>query len=236
MTKIIKSRVFLLLVIIVLSIISIRSSYKSSQEIKEITRNNEILNEKVEKWKDESGNWRAKARTATGTIETLRVTHQNRLDSISKEYEIKISDLKSSTSIGTQTEIDVNIPLQVNMAKDSMPPNTPKKIERPFDIKNKWYHINGVVKVNSIDLSINVLDSISFIAFWERDKLFSKKELKVEAKSYNPYTQINFVENIQVSDKINSRFGIVVYVGVGLSNSSFSPQIGVGIGYTLWQF
>ena len=245
MTKIIKSRGFLLLVIIVLASISIRSCYQSNQEIKEITRNNEILNEKVEKWQDESGKWRAKARTATGTIETLRVTHQNRLDSIVKEYKIKISDLKQSTSIGTQTDIDVSIPLEsisepVVMQGETYD-STLEKVEslsdRPFRTSNKWYDIRGVVKQNSVDLKINVFDSLSVITYWERDKFFKPKELKVQATSYNPYTSINYIENIEVSENKPSRFGIVVYGGIGLGNSlNFQPNIGIGIGYTLWQF
>jgi len=236
MIKFIKSRGFLLIIIVVLASIMVKSCHQSKKDLEDITRNTEILKEEVEKWKDESGAWRAKARTATGTVDILKVTHKDRIDSIVKYYDIRISNIKSSTSVSTRTNIDVSIPFKEKKIPESITVNY-QHIDKPFSISNKWYKVEGMVRDMSVDLKIDVYDSISFVTYWDRPKWYKEKELNVEAKSYNPYTKVDFIENIEISNKKRPKFAIMAYAGVGLGNSLvFTPQVGIGIGYKLWEF
>jgi hypothetical protein len=226
----------------------VKNSLEKSDTIDTVQNNLEAQRSQTEFYKDKFGNWRGKALAAEGTIEQLAITHQAEIDSIEKYFDIKIKNLQSSGSVGTQTSIDVKIPLQKG---NTMPILTQKgeKSEnkdengniipnpRPFKLETKWYNISGFVYPNDIDLSINVFDSISIVSYWERERFWKPKKFKTEAISYNPYTKVKFVNSMDVNRGRKPKWVVAPFIGYGMG-VGFQPQpfIGIGVGYKLFEF
>ena len=88
------------------------------------------------------------------------------------------------------------------------------RVPKTFTTSSEWFTVHGTVKKQ-----FTVIDSLSMFNKFDaiigykkpnkKFKLFRKKEPVVELKSYNPYTKINYVNNVVVSNnktKVESIF------------------------------
>ncbi len=250
-----KTNAILLVIIFLLGaglIWIVKNSLEKSDTIDTVQNNLEAQRSETKFYKDKFGNWRGKALAAEGTIEQIAITHQQEIDSIEKYFDIKIKNLSSSGSIGTQTEIDVSIPLEPIVQTGNIMPISGGNGEnnsnidergnilpnsRPFNLSTKWYNIFGAIYPNDIKLTINVFDSISIVSYWERERFWKPSKLKTEAISYNPYTKVTFVSSMDVDRNRKPKWVVAPVIAYGVG-AEFKPQlfIGVGVGYKLFEF
>lgn len=89
----------------------------------------------------------------------------------------------------------------------------PKTFEHKED--SGWFYLSGVVKKESVSIdSLSMLNKFdATIGFKKPDKRFGwmkKKEPVVSLKSYNPYSEIVYVNNVTVKDKKNKAGNILL--------------------------
>ena len=109
-------------------------------------------------------------------------------------------------------------------------------IQKAFDFSNQWRVLNGSIKLQENNLSLNI----------DNDKVFANytlaiKDNKVYLASDNPYVQYNEIQGITLpKTKKNFSLGVgpTISYGYDFQHKNFAPVVGVSVGlyYNFLQF
>jgi len=109
-------------------------------------------------------------------------------------------------------------------------------IQKAFDFSNQWRVLNGSIKLQENNLSLNI----------DNDKVFANytlaiKDNKVYLTSDNPYVQYNEIQGITLpKTKKNFSLGVgpTISYGYDFQHKNFVPVVGVSVGlyYNFLQF
>lgn len=144
----------------------------------------------------------------------------NELQNLVRKYK----NVKSATIIKTETKIVEKI---VNKTILDTISNAPI-YESSFNLKGYiWGDI--IAKKDTTDIKINIKNDFSIVTYKEKNKLI------LDVSDKNPYS-ITKAQRSYINLPKQKRFGLGVNVGYGISKSSLSPYIGLGINYNLLSF
>ena len=113
--------------------------------------------------------------------------------------------------------------------------------------KDKWYSMNGDTRVKgNFDKFNTTITNLSVKNDITLDVIEKDKQLKVLARNTNPYIKNTEIKSVVIDPSKSKvlkeyfkpgRFSVGPYLGVGINKDMVvSPQIGVGITYTLFRF
>ncbi len=204
-----------------LSTIMICRNCSSNSKLKK-EKGDTLILQKPTNWTDDSGRIHGKVEVAK-TIDYQRI-----VDSIAKTIKVKPNQVKAVVVAATQT------------AGTFSPTITPDTSKEVFDFGNskvnyqdKWLTINGTIG-DSI-WHYQVKDSLSFVIH-EKKKGWFKKQLYLDAISFNPHTSFSGLASVQIPTPPPKKWSIGFCAAYGLGNNGLTPFIGVGIQRSLIRF
>lgn len=170
---------------------------KERSEKERFKTNQTALLAQVDYWATENEKSAADVLKLTLTANELRKSNAQ-LKATADELRIKLKRVQSASTSATKTEIKVVTQVQDSIIyRDSI--ITPIKV---FSWRDAWTDVNGVIERDSVDLSIQSVDTLTTIVhkvphkFW-----FIKwgcKAIKQTVVSSNPHTKITYTEYIEV--------------------------------------
>jgi len=110
--------------------------------------------------------------------------------------------------------------------------------EHSFVLDDGYLSMSGHFREKSgLSYKYSYRDSVTIVSHLQKHGLFKPRRLYVDAAFANPNNKITNLQNIQVTDYKDKRFGIGPFVGYGISNT-WPPQVSVGISvhYSLIRF
>lgn len=170
---------------------------KERAEKERFKANQTALLAQVDTLTTENGKHAADVLKLTLTANELRKSNAQ-LKATADELGIKLKRVQSASTSATKTEIKVVTQVRDSIVyRDSI--ITPIKA---FSWRDAWTDVNGVIERDSVDLSIQSVDTLTTIVhkvphkFW-----FIKwgcKAIKQTVVSSNPHTKITYTEYIEV--------------------------------------
>ena len=170
---------------------------KERAEKERFKANQTALLAQVDYWATENEKSAADVLKLTLTVNELENSNAQ-LKATADELGIKLKRVQSASTSATKTEIKVVTQVRDSIVyRDSI--ITPIKV---FSWRDAWTDVNGVIERDSVDLSIQSVDTLTTIVhkvphkFW-----FIKwgcKAIKQTVVSSNPHTKITYTEYIEV--------------------------------------
>lgn len=192
-----KIAIYVILVIISVCVGLGIALHKSNSEKERFKANQTALLTKVDTLTTENGKRAAEAlKVALSAKEIIEANM--RLEQALDECNIKLKRVQSASTSATKSEIRVVTQVRDSIVyRDSI--ITPIKV---FSWRDAWTDVNGVIEKDSVDLSVQSVDTLTTIVhkvphkFW-----FIKwgcKAIKQTVVSSNPHTKITYTEYIEV--------------------------------------
>ena len=183
-----------LVLFLIASVVALR---KARAEKERLEANQTALLSKVDTLTTESGKHAAEVLKLTLTADELKKSNAQ-LKQTADELHIKLKRVQSASTSATKTDIKIITQVRDSIVyRDSI--ITPIKA---FSWRDAWTDVRGVIERDSVDLSVQSVDTLTTIVhkiphkFW-----FIKwgcKAIKQTVVSSNPHTKINYTEYIEV--------------------------------------
>lgn len=189
------------------------------------------LTDTINLYKSKNGNIIAEKTTLYATIKDLKKINDS-LYNVVKDINIKNPD----NIVYVNTTIEYEKHDTLFLINNDTIKNT-CKIEQKFDFTNKYRSLQGNVyyyRGNTQDtLGINISKDLVNVDFTT-----ILKDNKIYISSSNPYVKYNDIISINTKQNSkNKRFGVGPMIGVGINHKlQFTPFIGVGLTYNIFQF
>lgn len=183
----------------------------------------------VRKWKDAEGQSRARAQTAEATAEALN----SYLPELREEFDGLKKELQNletyiSTTLTTTGEVSAQLTDTLYIYRsDTIRAQT-------FEKRDTWSYHRGIVFEDSVQLSYEIKDSVSFVTYWEGRNIFRRGTLQIEGISYNPNTTISGLRNIKIPPPRRRKISIGPSIQYGIdANGEFNFNFGFSVQYSL---
>jgi hypothetical protein len=194
-------------------------------------------------FKDENGFYRAKAEAAESNLNTIKIVYEEELKNLRKEFtniNKNYRNLNSlyRTSLSNRGELKFKLDSIYSSIDTVYNNGTIDNIisTRKFRYRDQWTIINGTLIFNTsnmlndnIILTYNVKDSLNFVSYYKRDKIFSKRKLYIEGKSYNPNTSIVNLSQIKINNYKEPKWSLGLQTGYGITQHGTGWYVGMGI-------
>lgn len=225
------TKTILIIIFVALALLFGQQALRKSELLKQqqlITKKKES---QVELWEDRYGRSHAKRMAAEADRFLIKDSYKKEIDSLEKNFDVKLKNLQSATNVVTKTVIKVDsIPFTDTVYIDNI-------LYRKFEWQDDpWVYLYGRANDSFVSVdSLIVNDSVSLVLSYTKKNLFSRRELSVQALSGNPYTRIKDIRSISVKGKSEGRWIIGPSVGVTY-DGSVKPYVGVGLTFRLISF
>lgn len=170
---------------------------KSNSEKERLEANQTALLSQVEYWTTKSGKSAADVRKLTLTVDELK-QYNATLKKTADDLGIKLKRVQSASTTGVRTEYKF-----ITQVRDSIVYRDSIIVPvKAFAWRDPWTDVSGVIERDSVDLSVQSVDTLTTIVhkiphkFW-----FIKwgcKAIKQTVVSSNPHTKITYTEYIEV--------------------------------------
>lgn len=215
----------------------------------------ELINNKLDNnlmiFKDENGFYRAKAESAESDLKTIKNVYEDELKLLRKDFNNINRNYKNlnsvyNTSLKTIGSLNAIIEsydkfVDTTYNNDGSIDNI--KYIRKFTYNDDWANFNGEftlntnqVNLDNININYEIKDSLTLVSYYKREKLFGKRQLFVEGKSYNPNTKISNLNEIRVNNHKEPKWSLGTQAGYGLTQYGMGWYVGVGINRKLIQW
>ena len=225
-----KDKIYLIVILIGIFFIYLTQCRK--EPIKEAVDNYEKLNDSTTYYKNKYNQIVAtnSVLETTNAANFLTIQTNNiqiiELQNLVKKYKKELNSSGSAASIGTESTVTQNTPTQVVL--DS---NKQTNIYKS-SYTDKWINYTINAAIDSIKLDLTLTDQFSCVIGEKRPQWFRKKVTFVDVITDNPYTKIKSVRALKVEQK-QSRLGIGLQVGYGITLFKLEPYVGVGLQYNI---
>lgn len=217
------------------AVIAIFMWWQSSSEANdlkdELVNFNEVKKDSIKYYKTKLGEEVATKLAYKGSKETLEILLSDSKDSTDqwKRLAKKYKKVNAATKTETITRIDtVKIPYNVPGVEFNV----------SFNLSEPYYTINGRSTNLGLYLDLIEIPNTQSIVIGEKKKkgLFSfKTETRIDVINSNPFVKTINIDGYTLKQR-RKRIGLGVYVGYGFNSFGISPQIGIGVHYSLISF
>lgn len=183
-----------LVLFLIASIVALR---KARAEKERLEANQTALLSQVEYYTTKNGKSAADVRKLTLTVDELK-QHNATLKKTAEDLGIKLKRVQSASTTGVKTEVKF-----ITQVRDSIVYRDSIIVPvKAFAWSDPWTDVQGVIERDSVDLSVQSVDTLTTIVhkiphkFW-----FIKwgcKAIKQTVVSSNPHTKITYTEYIEV--------------------------------------
>lgn len=205
-------------VIIILIVLNLLQCNQNRNEAKDSQNTDLFLKDSVRYYKNKLGEEIAIKTSLVGDREKLALLLSDKYDENGQLRRL-IGKLKADAAgnITTITKIDtVKIGYEIEV---------PCEFERMFEKNEEFYKLGGISNQKGITLTdIEVPNRLSFV---------QEKGL-IRVQNSNPFITTTGADTFFYKES-RKRFNVSLFVGYGYSES-FSPFVGIGVGYSLFQF
>lgn len=246
------------IIIIVLLGILVLLFFNERRKNNRLSINNTLLELELNKldnnlqiFKDENDFNRARADVAEGDLRHIRIVYENELKELRNEFSQlnrRYNNLSSiyRTSLSTIKELELNIDsllteIDTTFTNEGEIENV--RFTRGFYYNDEWSNITGTYVLNTIfsmndqvNLNYHVRDSLTFITYFQRDNIFSKRNLFIEGISHNPNTSITNLSNVRVNNYKDHNWSVGLQSGYGITQHGLGWYIGLGINRKLFSW
>lgn len=170
---------------------------KSNSEKERLESNQTALLSQVEYWTTKNGKSAADVRKLTLTVDELK-QYNATLKKTADDLGIKLKRVQSASTTGVRTEVKF-----ITQVRDSIVYRDSIIVPvKAFTWRDPWTDVQGVIERDSVDLSVQSVDTLTTIVhkiphkFW-----FIKwgcKAIKQTVVSSNPHAKITYTEYIEV--------------------------------------
>ena len=184
------------------------------------------LTDSVNFYKSKSGDLVAEKTLLLGDISTLKLANKELADEIE---DMKVNKPQQVVYIETEIINEVHDTTWMIEPNDTL-------IQKAFDFSNQWRVLNGNIKLQENNLSLNI----------DNDKVFANftlaiKDNKVYVKSDNPYVTYDDIQGLTLpKTKKNFSLGVgpTISYGYDFQHRNFGPFVGISLGlyYNFLQF
>jgi hypothetical protein len=199
------------------------------------------LDSTVKTWKDKFGEEHAKIKK----IESDIAVKDEYIDSVTKLLGIKTKQLESIQQVRTETNQKVNVkvvPIYVDTCYTKGGDTIIYSGADSLKYDDAWTVIRGMVQRGSATapLHIQMLDTLSIVDYWTRDKILGLKIGKargyVDYTNKNPYNKVTGAKKWEVRPpKYKWGLGLAIGVGYPISGTPLKyirltvPEVSVGL-------
>ena len=183
-----------LVLFLIASVVALR---KARAEKERLEANQTALLSQVEYYTTKNGKSAADVRKLTLTVDELK-QYNATLKKTADDLGIKLKRVQSASTTGVRTEVKF-----ITQVRDSIVYRDSIIVPvKAFTWRDPWTDVVGVIERDSVDLSVQSVDTLTTIVhkiphkFW-----FIKwgcKAIKQTVVSSNPHTKINYTEYIEV--------------------------------------
>jgi len=205
---------------------------------KHVSDLNQVLAEKsdtITYYKDRNNHEVARRIAAETSAKLIARWYPERVDSIKKEYGIRLKNLQSFYKVNSTSQGSADVALTdttIVIEKPGIPNDTSHV--KVFNYYDQWITLSGTVFGDHIKPVWETRESIDLVLHRKRKGLLGPKELLVDARSSNPHSHITNLESINIGSERLKPFGIGVFAGYDPFTGR--PTIGVGLNYTFIRF
>ena len=212
-------------VLILLAIVLLHTCSRNNALDAELSRIDKVQNDTIQHYITKLGEQGATIRSYQGEMASLNAFLEDARDS-TKQMERAIEKFRSIASAiktETRTIIDsVEVPYIVEG----------KEFNVPFNLKEKFYGLNGRSTNKGLFIDRIEIPNHQSIVVGKRKSGFFSSEFRVDVVNSNPYVRTTGLSSYVHKEKVK-RIGIGLYVGYGVGANGLSPQIGIGVNYSL---
>lgn len=183
-----------LVLFLIASVVALR---KARAEKERLEANQTVLLSQVEYYTTKNGKSAADVRKLTLTVDELK-QYNATLKKTAEDLGIKLKRVQSASTTGVRTEVKF-----ITQVRDSIVYRDSIIVPvKAFTWRDPWTDVQGVIERDSVDLSVQSVDTLTTIVhkiphkFW-----FIKwgcKAIKQTVVSSNPHTKITYTEYIEV--------------------------------------
>ena len=183
-----------LVLFLIASVVALR---KARAEKERLEANQTALLSQVEYYTTKNGKSAADVRKLTLTVDELK-QYNTKLKKTADDLGIKLKRVQSASTTGVRTEVKF-----ITQVRDSIVYRDSIIVPvKAFAWSDPWTDVQGVIERDSVDLSVQSVDTLTTIVhkiphkFW-----FIKwgcKAIKQTVVSSNPHTKITYTEYIEV--------------------------------------
>lgn len=183
-----------LVLFLIASVVALR---KARAEKERLEANQTVLLSQVEYYTTKNGKSAADVRKLTLTVDELK-QYNATLKKTAEDLGIKLKRVQSASTTGVRTEVKF-----ITQVRDSIVYRDSIIVPvKAFTWRDPWTDVAGVIERDSVDLSVQSVDTLTTIVhkiphkFW-----FIKwgcKAIKQTVVSSNPHTKITYTEYIEV--------------------------------------
>jgi opacity protein-like surface antigen len=152
--------------------------------------------------------------------DSILISLQNKI----KDYEQEKKKLESLVQFYSTTNYSATMP--TTAVYDSI---TQSPIYS-FNTVNDWIRFTGMASIDSTAFNLSIYNKYSVAT------IPTNKGFQIEITNHNPYTTTPIVTGWQQSYPKQKRFGLGVSVGYGYGFNKFSPYVGIGVNYNLFEW
>ena len=178
--------------------------------------------------KDAGGTDHAEKQVAEGSTDQMRAFFLHQIDSLTALIDANTSNVTSYVGIGTESSGEMSNGTAADYT------DTPVICPGSLSWSDQWSKIQATNDSGSWKVKYSFRDSLNLITYWKKKGL--KKNLYVNAFSYNPHTTIVGLNEMQLPAAKPKKFGIGLNASWSFYNGKFRPSAGVGIQYNLIRF
>lgn len=223
----VKHRIIIVFLLVIVTALSLRGCFRKEKE-KAILRDVvEIQQDSTSYWKDQFNTEHASKQLADADLSSLRAAYGSLLDTIKARTGSKGEDLQAVTAASTSGTGKVTPKIDTVYLPDS-------SMAYKFRYNDRWLDLDGIIGKEPV---INYRFSDSIVLTTYRKKVgFLRKATYVDGYSLNPNVRITGLTGIRVSSAKPKRFGVGPYIGYGWNGSSWTPNIGISLQYSIIKF
>lgn len=156
--------------------------------------------------------------------------YQNLLQSVRDSLQLSQAHLREvlAASLTTNGSIQTSVKRDTVRLIDSS-----YKPIQIFTYHDKFINLAGRIENDSIDIAYKTFDSLTFVTYYKKSKLFAKKQLYMDAWPLNPNASIKGLQSIKVNAPQPKKWAIGIIAGYYFNGQVMAPGVGIGITKTI---
>jgi hypothetical protein len=196
---------------------------------------------------DKEGFYRGIAESAETNITILKKVYEEELKELRKEFTNltrNYNNLRGLFTLSTRTVNEISVKLDSLREEKyyyDLAGNVRNiKYSRNFTYSDKWSDFTGNIETNTvlvdldkITFNYSIKDSLTFVSYYKKDKVFGKKQLFIEGKSYNPHTMITGIREVNINNTYIPKWSVGLQSGYGFTQHGMGWYLGLGVSKTL---
>lgn len=195
---------------------------------------------KIFYYKDQSGKEHARANQVTASKKQIEYLFRGKLDSISKELDIKSKQITDYIQISNSTGGNFSSKIDTFYKTSYIPVKGKDSIVKTIDYlgtkyNDTWLDFKAKIKNGTFDAEYTIKDSLDIVSYWKRTGFLGlgRKDYFIDISSKNPNTKIQNAKNFKISTQKDNKIGFGLIGGYGIDVKTFRPApfIGVGVYY-----